>query len=299
MSGAVNPPIPPPCSEEEIKQLFASLQDVRDKYPRSEGEQNYELVNTIPALFRGVGKESASCLDATVVLLCHLYHVVALRYRGRKLEVADAEASATSAKVEEVMRQEEEKHPLLRFIWTTLEGLSPDAKTAQMKLRFEIRRKMPQNADIEQFLEHESMYATLWQRTPFLLFDDTMLWKPSDQPGWNMGPCRDVLAIARRSLIRWNGEQDLAPYISHLCNITYHDRAQSMDFRFFFNHPAVIRVHYAHEAPRQPWTYEELRTVPLEVDLLQGKKSDTPLTDEQPEQCQVHQVRVLSSLLLH
>ncbi|KAI8631397.1 hypothetical protein F5Y19DRAFT_493294 [Xylariaceae sp. FL1651] len=225
--------------------LFAALGDLRVKYAGSEITQNLVLMRTYPSPFSNTRATQAPSytanikfntnFDAAVVILRHLYHTVAIRFRGDKKE--------TLKELCEDLEKEERDHPLLRFIWADFEDTSDAAVAAQAILRYEMQKADdPEGrATVSSLLENGAM--------------------PQGVEKWKVIPHGD--SIGEDGLVRWDGSLPLGQHIGDMFGI-YIDKAQGHKFRYSFNYPAVIRVRYAHtNKSKPPAMYKDLSRIEI------------------------------------
>ncbi|KAI0004729.1 hypothetical protein F4779DRAFT_621319 [Xylariaceae sp. FL0662B] len=257
--------------------IFQGLMDLREKYPGDVMAQNFALMRTYPVQFSKRDAEKAPShsadvrmpdtgnLDAAVILLRHLYHVVALRYRG--------DSDTSSEVLCQKMTEEESTHPLLQFVWVDFEDEAGAEK--QSIVRYEMLKDAPDGkATVYGLLENESMWKTLWRREPFLLYHPTILKKPRGAAEWDVVPCEDTVGLVKESLVSWDGAGNLGDRISGLFDSLADDETNA-EFLFPFSDPAVIRVKYDHTTNEGRKSWEDLKTITMDPNRLENNKPVT------------------------
>ncbi|KAJ8122939.1 hypothetical protein ONZ43_g987 [Nemania bipapillata] len=236
------------------KSVFEGLGDVREKYT-DETSQNFILSRTYPVAFnaehitqapsyqRGREFKFNTHLDAAVVVLRHLYSMVAPDYRSS-----------------DCYPDEESRCPLLRFIWADFRDTSEASLKAQCVIRYEMQlADDPEGqASIFKLFENKAMWDTLWSRMPFRLYHDTVLGKAPRQKKWK---CIDHHeSIIQHTLVKWDGTKPLGDYIGgHFGHRKFDDGDEMV---YIFNNPAIIRVRYQHKAQAQgPAKYADIRQI--------------------------------------
>ncbi|KAI0389498.1 hypothetical protein F5Y17DRAFT_472883 [Xylariaceae sp. FL0594] len=115
------------------------------------------------------------------------------------------------------------------------------------------------NKSVYDMLETEAMWRTLWNRPPFL-FHPKLFRKRQGEEAFEVIP-HDGLS-AQHHLIRWDGSQPLAERVCDMFG-TYKSPDGKQTRYYIWNDPNIIRVHYRHDAPGRPATYEDLRRIKI------------------------------------
>jgi hypothetical protein len=258
------------AQKELCDKLFGPLADLRFKYVGEELSQNLLLQRTYPAPYKAKDAMQAptfnelrqprdtSCLDGAVVLLRHLYSIVAIRYR------ADSDHSQESLCQE--MQREELEHPILRFIWCDFEDA--DGHAAQSVVRYHIQKDIePSQATIEHFLQSEDMVRTLWSREPFLFYHPEVVAKRREATAWRTLAYTNKPSPAKNSLVEWNGEGELGDVISDKVGMFQSSDKKTL-CRYSFGQPAIIRVRYDRNSTAPNKTYGDLWSVTFNTKKL-------------------------------
>lgn len=198
-------------------------------------------------------------MSVFVCALRHLYSHMAIKWRG--------DPSVTEDKLLEQIRGEEAENPVLRFAWSFFTP-SRESLMAQNRMMGALSSHLLEGdfgiADLSflSLMESPLMYKTLLQREPFQLYYPYPLSQPIregvEEPDkeWDVDDGRrDVLGMAKCSLITWNGQGDLGDFITSKFGIK---AAASLKMRYLWmsNKPAVIRVHYHAPASNPPRFYD-------------------------------------------
>jgi hypothetical protein len=159
------------------------------------------------------------------------------------------------------MREVEERHPLLRFVWATFNNPSEENVAAQSIIRYEMQKGDDPTGtkSVYQILERLSLWRTLWSRKPFFLFYPEVYRRRKGMGTWDAYKHED--GIGEHHLIRWDGSQPLAERISDMFG-TYETKDGTEERMYLWDDPDIIRVRYQHAAQdRPPATYDELRRI--------------------------------------
>ncbi|KAI0480030.1 hypothetical protein GGR56DRAFT_686940 [Xylariaceae sp. FL0804] len=256
----------PQTTEKESDELFAGINDLRDRYPGQELVQDFALSRSYPAKFsyhraaggadpasidRDIGP--AEYVDIAVMILRHLYQMVALSHRG------DRHASSEALRAE--MSADEHAHPLLRLLWADFDD--EGGFDQQSVVRYEIlKRTSPDRRTVAGLLESEQMWKTLWSRAPFLLHQQVGFGRLRGSHLWEEGPLVERAKQAEYCRIIWEGQGDLADHIG-----AYSGRRVDGDneILFSFGAPAVIRIDYRHAADAPAKTHADLKRIAVPI----------------------------------
>lgn len=259
--------------------ICEGLGDLRIKFSGNEMAQNLALRRSFPALLSqraiqrmatyqgGNWTEShwVNGLSGAIVLLRHLYSMIAMRYRG--------DETTSDMETMEKMRQEEKENYLLRIVWAYADNRPDFDITGKVRGHILKHHDTDEVPSIFNLLENPSMWNTIWNRPPLRLYHRVVLGRRRGERDWVQHALGDMVGWAEEGLILWDGDGSLGEWISQRFGITFYEK-QMCDFRHAFGDPAIIRVLYRHRSNVPAKRYHDLKQIKFDPRRPRQKVDD-------------------------
>lgn len=256
---------------------FTHLPDLRDLLSGKSVAYRGILSIQTPVVYSGDHNENSLYMNGIDVLLCVIRHL----YCQMPPDFSGDPKFSSPAVVSKIRGEYEEINPLLRLAWSDLKR-TDTCISAQNNVRCKIAKFLEQSPGVSglsfmELVESPIMHRTLFSTECFQLFDRMLLSQLISEdmaaapPGvhvptnneWDAEDAwADPVASAKASLVTWDGQGDLANFISDKFGLFTSQRVKSAYF-WQGNRGAIIRVLY--KAPLEnPQTYSQLRMLKIE-----------------------------------
>ncbi|KAK5629199.1 hypothetical protein RRF57_004914 [Xylaria bambusicola] len=235
---------------------YNGLGDIRTRYGDDELAQNKALVDLYPVKFservavEGVEgwKKGAfrngemESLDIVIILLRHLFSMIASEHR------------------------QENTNPFAKMIWADLG--TPATRDEQSRERARIilnfinsHYTYNRSIDAWNFLENETMWASIWEMPAFRLWDSIVMTLNTENGTWRRTSVGRGLSLGRYSSVYYAGLEDLGERVSSEF-ITRRDADAREKHQWQAGPHVILRVRYDAKAPgAQSKSFDQLRVI--------------------------------------